>query len=192
MKAITCGLKGDAGSIVAGKDHLRRGKPNGGTATGLFFKEWSYGFHGLVVLDEYERGREYSGKASAHCFGGKTDEMRPRLCHDGPFVTTIELERSVSDPGVVQGLMEDGAHSVLSTNEGAYKFIRANLSKHRFFRYENIDFCLVKFRNPAGMRASDENRASGRSWVMNQAAPDTRRESCRRVCGMFWQSNFDP
>jgi hypothetical protein len=107
-------------------------------------------------------------------------------------VTTIELERSVSDPGVVQGLMEDGAHSVLSTNEGAYKFIRANLSKHRFFRYENIDFFLVKFRNPAGMRASDENRASGRSWVMNQAAPDTGRESCRRVFGMFWQSSFDP
>jgi hypothetical protein len=52
MKAIACGLKDDAGSIVAGKDQLRRGKTHDGTATGLFFKEWSYGFHGLVVLDE--------------------------------------------------------------------------------------------------------------------------------------------
>jgi hypothetical protein len=52
MKAIACGLKDDAGSIVAGKDQLRRGKTHDGTATGLFFKDWSGGFHGLVVLDE--------------------------------------------------------------------------------------------------------------------------------------------
>jgi hypothetical protein len=52
MKAIACGLKGDGGSILAGKDHLRCGKTHSGTATGLFFKEWSGGFHGLVVLDE--------------------------------------------------------------------------------------------------------------------------------------------
>ena len=52
MKAIARGLKGDGGRIVAGRNQLRRGKANGGTATVLFFKEWSYGFHGLVVLDE--------------------------------------------------------------------------------------------------------------------------------------------
>ncbi len=111
MKAIACGLKGDGGRIIAGKNHLRRGKPNGGTATGLFFKEWNGGCHGLVVLDEYERGREYSGKASAHCLAGKTDETRHRLHHNGPLVATVELEIPVSDPGVVQGLMEGCIHS---------------------------------------------------------------------------------
>lgn len=110
MKAIACGLKGDGGRIVAGKDQLRRGKPNGGTATGLFFKEWSGGCHGLVVLDEYERGREYSEKASAHCLAGKIDEMRHRLRHDGPLVAAVELEITVGDPSVVQGLMESGVH----------------------------------------------------------------------------------
>ena len=105
MKAIACGLKGDGGSILAGKDHLRRGKTHSGTATGLFFKEWSGGFHGLVVLGEY------SGKTSSHRLAGKIDEMRHRLRHDGPLVAAVELEIPVSDPGVVQGLMEGGVHS---------------------------------------------------------------------------------
>jgi hypothetical protein len=52
MKAIASGLKGDGGRIVAGKDQLRRGKTHGGTATGLFFKEWNGGCHCSVVLDE--------------------------------------------------------------------------------------------------------------------------------------------
>jgi hypothetical protein len=50
MKAIACRLKGDGSSIVAGKDHLRSGKPHGGTATGLFFKDWNGGFHGLEII----------------------------------------------------------------------------------------------------------------------------------------------
>ena len=104
MKSIACGLKCDGGSIVAGKDQLWRSKPHRGTATVLFFKEWSGGFHGLVVLGEY------SGKASAHCFAREFDKMRHRLSHDGPLVAAVELEIPVGDPGVVQGLMEGGVH----------------------------------------------------------------------------------
>ena len=104
MKTIACGLKGDGGSIVAGKDHLWRGKTHRGTATGLFFKEWSGGFHGLIVLNEY------SGKASSHRLAGEIDEMRHRLRHDGPLVAAVELEIPVGDPSVVQGLMEGGVH----------------------------------------------------------------------------------
>ena len=104
MKSIACGLKCDSVSIVAGKDQLWRSKTHRGTTTGLFFKEWSSGFHGLVVLDVY------SGKASAHCLAGKIDEVRHRLRHDGPLVAAVELEIPVSDPGVVQGLMEGGVH----------------------------------------------------------------------------------
>ena len=105
MKAIACGLKCDGGSIVAGKDQLWRGKTNSGTTTDLLFKEWSGGCHGLVVLGEY------SGKTSSHRLAGEIDEVRHRLRHDGPLVAAVELEIPVSDPGVVQGLMEGGVHS---------------------------------------------------------------------------------
>ena len=104
MKAIACGLEGDSVSIVAGKDHLWRGKTHRGTATGLFFKEWSGGFHGLIILNEY------SGKASAHRLARESDEVRHRLRHDGPLVAAVELEITVGDPSVVQGLMEGGVH----------------------------------------------------------------------------------